>query len=179
MITHIKLVKKARAWLLRRYGLVISEMAAGSEQADAIGLGGDSTLIECKASRSDFLADLRKSFRHYPDSGMGDNRYYFAPRGLIKPDELQSGWGLLELDGQRIYKSRESEHFKKDYRAEIQLLVSAIRRLDIPRSQMEGMSVKFYSIQTKNRATVLSQYEASPAAGKLIQEFPKCTKPTP
>ena len=159
MITHDKLVKKARAWLLRRYGVVISEMAAGRETADAIGLGGDSTVIECKASRSDFLADRNKSFRQFPDFGMGDQRFYFAPKALIKPDELPPGWGLLELSDQYILKTKESEHFKKDHQAEIRLLVSTIRRLNIARSQMNGMSVRFYTIPTKDRATVLSRFE--------------------
>jgi len=158
LITHEKLVKKARAWLFRRHGLVISEMASIGEQADAIGFSTHSTLIECKASRSDFLADSKKSFRRFPESGMGDFRYYFTPPGLIKVEELPSGWGLLELHGAKVFRIVEATHIPKDHRTEIALLVSALRRVD---GHAPGVSVKLYFIETRNRAVILAERESS------------------
>ncbi|AXF52983.1 MAG: hypothetical protein [Caudoviricetes sp.] len=76
------------------------------EQPDAMGFrSGASCLIECKRTRSDFLADRKKKFRIDPDLGMGDWRFMLAPKGLIKVDELPKGWGLLETDGKRVYKT--------------------------------------------------------------------------
>ncbi len=156
-VTHDRLVRRARGYLFRHHGLVISEMAAIGEQADAIGFSsGYSTLIECKVSRSDFLADLKKFFRVVPESGMGDNRYYFTPAGLISPNELPRLWGLLELRGRRIFRVVAAQHSPKNSRHELALLVSALRRVD---GHGPGVSVKHYSIDTRNRAVVIAAKE--------------------
>jgi len=66
-ITHTEVVKVAAKWLTRNHPIVITEMACSNEEPDVIGWsGGISTLIEAKASRSDFLSDKRKSFRSKP-----------------------------------------------------------------------------------------------------------------
>lgn len=76
------------------------------EQPDAMGFrNGTSCLIECKRTRSDFLADKKKRFRLNPEMGMGNWRFMLAPKGLIKQTELAEGWGLLETDGKRVYKT--------------------------------------------------------------------------
>jgi hypothetical protein len=153
-------VKKARAWAFRQFPIVISELASGREKADVIGLGhGHSVLIECKASRADFKADQQKDFRRVPRYGMGNFRYYLAPAGIIRQDELPAGWGLLELRGERVYKTVESHGFDKDYQAEISVLVSTIRRIG---PDVRGMSIKRYSIPTKNTATILVAQEPRP-----------------
>ncbi|HEX9959843.1 MAG TPA: hypothetical protein VGB00_02855, partial [Pyrinomonadaceae bacterium] len=82
--THAELVAIAREWLKTHHcSVVVSEItSAASEQPDAIGWrGGNSILIECKVSRSDFLADRKKSFREHLEMGMGDYRYFLAPVG--------------------------------------------------------------------------------------------------
>jgi hypothetical protein len=175
-ITHEKLVKKARAWLLREHGLVISEMASIGEQADAIGFSKYSTLIECKTSRADFLADLKKYFRRSPEAGMGDARYYFTPPGLIRREELPAGWGLLELHGERIYKVAEAKSVPKDHRAEMGLLVSALRRLD---GHGPGVSVKHYIYDSKNRAVVIAAREIQTCPSKKIMAAKRDASPTP
>jgi len=73
------------------------------ECPDVIGWrDGHSVLIECKASRADFLADRKKCFRKNPALGMGDVRLYLAPAGVISVDELPTGWGLLVAHGRTI-----------------------------------------------------------------------------
>lgn len=77
------------------------------ESPDAIGFrvserhyGGGATVVECKVSRSDFLADAKKV--HRTDGfGMGRFRYYLCPEGLIAQSELPSGWGLLHVGTKR------------------------------------------------------------------------------
>src|SRR5437870_1652929 len=88
LVTHEKLVSMAVAWLRRyRCGVVLSEQACVSgEMPDAIGWkkACHSVLVECKVSRADFLADREKPFRQKPESGVGCERYYLAPRGLTR-----------------------------------------------------------------------------------------------
>lgn len=95
---HADLVHRAQEWLYKRCDYVVTEMSGYSirEEADAIGWkGGASTLVECKASRSDFHADKRKPFREFPEQGMGNYRYYMTPPKLIVADELPPNWGLI------------------------------------------------------------------------------------
>jgi hypothetical protein len=97
--THSLLVKRAEHWLLNTVGcgFVLMELVAAlGEIPDAIGWKySDSYLVECKATRSDFLSDGKKWFRRHPEYGMGNYRYYLCPPDLIKPKELPECWGLL------------------------------------------------------------------------------------
>lgn len=54
-----------------------------------------SVLIECKASRSDFLRDKRKPFRQDPTKGVGMVRFYLVNEGVAKEEEMPEGWQLL------------------------------------------------------------------------------------
>src|SRR5437899_11946534 len=106
-MTHQQLVYLAEQWLRRRYrcGIVLSEQSCASgEMPDVIGWKNScrSVLIECKISRSDFLADREKPFRKKPETGMGCERFYLAPKGMIKKEELPRYWGLLEYNGREI-----------------------------------------------------------------------------
>jgi len=47
-----------------------------------------SYMIECKATRSDFLSDKTKPFRKKPERGVGNYRYYMTPPNLISADDL-------------------------------------------------------------------------------------------
>jgi hypothetical protein len=153
-MTHAELVERAAAWLRKRCSVVITEMTGGtSECADAIGWkGGWSCLVECKASRADFLADSKKFFRLHPDMGMGYWRWYCAPLGLIAPEELPTGWGLIEV-GKRTAETVKPAAFTEHNRqGEIGLLLSALCR--IGQTTPKGVSVKAYTYETKNRATL-------------------------
>lgn len=99
---HAELVRVVQTWLRteRKHGLVLAEPSTVGtlEEPDVIGwAAGRSCLVECKASRADFIADKRKSFRVRPSEGMGRTRLYAAPAGIIKPKDLPDKWGLLEV----------------------------------------------------------------------------------
>jgi hypothetical protein len=137
-MTHALLIQKAVEWLRQyRCGVVLSEQACISgEMPDAIGWkrACHSVLVECKISRADFLADRGKPFRQKPDLGVGDERYYFVPRGLVQPDELPTGWGLLEYHNRRVQMLRPSrKKFRSDegFRCEMNLLLASLRRVEI------------------------------------------------
>src|SRR5215472_2667088 len=105
-MTHAQLVRLAEQWLRRyRCAIVLSEQSCASgETPDVIGWKGKcrSVLIECKVSRADFFADREKPFRADAALGMGCERFYLTPAGLIKSDELPEKWGLLEAKGREV-----------------------------------------------------------------------------
>lgn len=139
-ISHKELVNRAFLYLYGSSVRFKERVASTRENPDAIGFGGGrgSILIECKASRADFFADAKKFFRRKPEGGMGYRRYYMAPVGMLKPDEIPNGWGLLEVydkppkQNRRVREAKESERFcERNKDAEIQYLVSAIRRINV------------------------------------------------
>lgn len=157
-MTHAELVELAAAWLRSRCSVVITEMTAVSvtgECPDAIGWSGSSHLVECKASRADFLADRKKAFRQFPEQGMGTFRYFLAPKGLIKPEELPSNWGLLEVsEAGKVRTQVKAQSQPAFFQAESDLLLSALRRVGQAIPDGAGVSVKYYTIKTKGKATL-------------------------
>lgn len=144
-ITHDSLCLMAEKFLKNNgFGVVFHDkfraVTNSGEQPDALGFrSGVSCLIECKTSRSDFLADRKKRFRKFSEAGMGDWRFMLTPKGLIDIDELPSGWGLLETTGKRIIKTfgfpANTAWFDKplvgNKQAECDYLYSALRRMVI------------------------------------------------
>jgi len=153
-MTHGKLVSRAVNWL-RSYGcgLVLSEQSCASgETPDAIGWkrGCHSVVVECKISRADFLADRDKTFRQKPETAMGCERFYLAPAGLLKPGELPSGWGLLELRGREIELMQPSAgkmRSGRGFRYEMNLLLASLRRVEV---RIEPQSITDF-LKWKNR----------------------------
>lgn len=157
--THKQLVNAARKWLTRRHPVVVTELACGSENADALGFYGNgaTTLVECKASVADFRADSKKFFRANPEMGMGTERYYLTPVGLINESDLPEGWGLLVWDGRRVRAIKDSTYFEhRSHEREARTLISLIRRIGKP--DMYGCAIRCYQYdvyeQSKNRATL-------------------------
>ncbi|MDY7001352.1 MAG: hypothetical protein SVS15_06180 [Thermodesulfobacteriota bacterium] len=138
-MTHADLVRRAERWLLntKGCGFTFRELASvGNEIPDAIGwrrAGQISILVECKATRNDFLSDKRKFFRRHPQMGMGDYRYFMCPAHLINPraNELPSGWGLLWVYPGQVREVSSSIRFEKSHKGEVGLLCSALRRVQI------------------------------------------------
>lgn len=154
VVSHPSLVAVASKWLQKKHAVVITELATTGEEPDAIGWRGThSTLVECKISRADFNADKSKWFRREAWQGIGTHRYFLTVPGIIRVEELPEKWGLLELTGERVRMVRESEHFGEvNHRHEIGILLSTLRR--IGENAPKGTSIKHYTIETKNRATL-------------------------
>ncbi|CAB4152186.1 hypothetical protein UFOVP585_59 [uncultured Caudovirales phage] len=132
VMSHSLCVKYAEEYMRKRADVVLPEFFChNSELPDVIAFTArESTVIECKVSRSDFLRDKNKPFRINTNQGMGDYRFYCAPQGLIKAEELPYGWGLIEiLPSGKIRKSRDSYgNHKKNIDAEHYLLFYYARR---------------------------------------------------
>ncbi len=153
-MTHEKLVRNAVAWL-RRYGcgVVLSEQSCASgETPDAIGWkrGCHSVIVECKISRADFFTDREKPFRRQPEKGMGCERFYLTPAGLLRPEELPEGWGLLELrDRAAEMNIPPSKKMRSaaGFRYEMNLLLASLRRVEV---RIEPQSITDF-LKWKNR----------------------------
>ena len=137
---HAQLVKCAVEWLRRRYkcGVILAEQyCATGEVPDVIAWKGfcKSVLVECKVSRADFLADAEKPCRRQPEEGMGSQRLYLAPAGVIRREELPKNWGLLELHGREVRllvkPGRADLRSAAALMKEMNLLLASLRRVEL------------------------------------------------
>jgi hypothetical protein len=104
---HDLLVRKAAKWCIRarRCTFVLLEpWHQQTEQPDVLGwqMRGWSVLVECKATRADFLRDryrpCRMLCRDGWARGLGQERWYATGPGVVRsPSELPDRWGLIEL----------------------------------------------------------------------------------
>jgi len=132
--THKELVERAKKWLKtkKRCGVTMAEWCnKRGEIPDAIGFRyTHSYLIEVKISYSDFKNDFDKHFRKRMGYGMGEFRYYMAPKNLIPVEEIPNDWGLLEVYNDKIYVKKEARSIKRGImtlRKENQLMINALR----------------------------------------------------
>src|SRR6202521_5598537 len=153
-MTHAQLVQKAVAWLRSyRCGEILSEPACLSgEMPDAIGWkrACHSVLVECKITRADFLADRTKPFRLKPEQGVGCERFYLVPAGLVRCEEMPAGWGLLALRRGRIEVTQPSAKTLRTatgFRYEMNLLLASLRRVEV---RVEPQSITDF-LKWKNR----------------------------
>ncbi len=137
---HEQLVARAVEWLRYKYGcgIVLSEQyCISGEVPDVIGWKGccQSVLVECKVSRGDFLADADKPFRMQPEEGLGSNRFYMAPAGMIAREELPKHWGLLECKGREVIitvkPGRQDLRTTAGLMKEMNLLLASLRRVEV------------------------------------------------
>jgi len=153
-MTHAQLVDKAVRWLRSyRCGVVLSEQACASgEMPDAIGWkrACHSVLVECKITRADFLADRGKPFRQKPQNGVGCERYYCTPARMIRPEELPTGWGLLEWRSRKlemVQPAAKNLRTATGFRYEMNLLLASLRRVEV---RIEPQSITEF-LKWKNR----------------------------
>ena len=136
-LTHSKIIEHSRKVLKRvgmmwKCGITFADLkTANSETPDVLGFySGGASLIEAKASRSDFLSDKKKYFRKHPDMGMGNYRFYACPTGLIKEDELPDKWGLIYVSAKgRCTVKVKPQWQESRTRAELAFCYSVMRRI--------------------------------------------------
>lgn len=137
---HNELVARGVKWLKNSLScrVVLSELVASTrsmEIPDVIGwVRGMSILIECKMSRSDFFADLRKPARKNNSKALGHWRFYLTPPRLLNILDIPPGWGLYEVEKQVKYISgvkytnASQPPFVSNRDSEVAMLVSALSR---------------------------------------------------
>lgn len=130
----------------RPYKYVAVEICTyGAEQTDVWGWCGDLTaVIEVKTSHADFLNDSKKKCRQeeFKDLQCGNLRWYLCPEGVIKPDELPQGWGLLYWNGKSVYHVAAPKYFCCTYRGDMFVIYSILRR--------ENFSEKIFNYRGTN-----------------------------
>jgi hypothetical protein len=126
-------------WPCNRYDYVAVELNTyGAELTDVWGMGaGETAVIEVKVSRSDFLADRKKWGRSAEAESLGLQagryRWYLCPEGVIGPEELPEGWGLLWWDGKAVTPIAGPKAFEHTAKADMLILTSLIRRENFPK----------------------------------------------
>jgi hypothetical protein len=172
-VQHGLLVRKAVEWLRQEYrcGVILSEQyCATGEVPDAIGWKGQcrSVVVECKVSRADFLADARKEFRLRPEEGLGSERLYMAPRGIIAREELPECWGLLEYSRKSVELAVKPA--RRDLRSpagmmkEMNLLLASLRRVEL---RIEPQTITEF-LKWKNR---MLEYNGGSLPEGLVNEM--------
>jgi hypothetical protein len=149
-ILHSALIDMGYRWLLRSHngndnngmgylpacGIVLKDYKSYSDAIpDVIGFASrHSVVIECKASRKDFLADSRKGHRDIRNNHqLGNYRFFLTPFGMIDTAELPENWGLLVTSGKQIMIVKAASFLTHpEIRcAEYTLLYSMLRRLEL------------------------------------------------
>lgn len=66
---------------------------------------------------------------------MGSQRFYCAPAGMIRPEELPKHWGLLEQSGREVRMSvkpgRVDLRTEAGLMKEMNLLLASLRRVEV------------------------------------------------
>lgn len=128
--------------------VAVEIITQGMECTDVYGTSGwQSTIIEVKTSRADFKKDSKKKIRNeqFKKYSVGNYRYYLAPKGIIKPDELGDNWGLLEWDEEtdEILLIKKSEYRECNNFGDLTILCSIMRR--------EGIKKQVFNYRERNK----------------------------
>ena len=167
-MTHSQLVTRAVAWLRSyRCSIVLSEQACVSgEMPDAIGWKRrcHSVVVECKVSRGDFFADLNKPFRKNGE-GLGCERFYMVPGGLLTAEEVPEGWGLLQCAGRKtevvVRPPRRAQRTQTGLLNEMNLLLASLRRVEV---RIEPQTITDF-LKWKNR---MAEYNGGMLPADLV-----------
>jgi hypothetical protein len=85
-----------------------------------------------------------------PEIGVGCERYYLAPRGMIRIEDLPVGWGLLEVSGREVERAKPSAKNLRSaigFGYEMNLLLASLRRVEV---RIEPQSITEF-LKWKNR----------------------------
>jgi hypothetical protein len=132
LITHADLVVRARKWLYNRCTVVLTEYRSYSPVIpDAIGFNNaHSIVVECKISREDFKADLKKPHRQFVNQ-LGNYRYYLVLPHTVCSGDVPDNWGLLYVTDKKILTIKKAPFISNNEVkvAEWQILFSLARRI--------------------------------------------------
>ena len=81
-------------------------MGPGYSPGIAFHTARNSWALEVKVSRSDFLAELAHPRKRDPAMAIAHRFAFVTPAGLVKPEEIPEGLGLLEVNSERRVEVR-------------------------------------------------------------------------
>ena len=142
---HYNLCLEGAKWLKKKKNheryetpwkyIAVEIVVYGCENPDIWAFNGWSTMVvEVKTSHADFLNDKKKWFRQVGNEGgdPGNYRYYLTPKGMLKPEELPEGFGLLEWDGKNIERVINATRRTVTNHADGIIMASILRREHFP-----------------------------------------------
>lgn len=133
-MNHDTLAEQGALYLQRRKRCILTwanvRSLRSNEQPDVIGWASDGTsyVLEAKTTRADFLADLKKPWRQ-GQAALGMYRYYYTLPGLLNPEALPPGWGLLEQGAKRVRTVKDASPCEVSRRGELILLLQAAQKM--------------------------------------------------
>lgn len=176
LLTHAGLCALAVKWLQRPHSaggpgctIAVSEVKTGwnGEIPDAFGVratGGrdGSVVVEVKMSRSDFLADKAKPHRQ-DGKGVGNWRYFMCPAGVIKPEEVPQGWGLLWVNSRLHVKAMLGPVAEKYYGPYTEALARYWQETDFERERwlLTKLLARVGDVEAMNQAVRQAYAEQS------------------
>lgn len=90
---------------------------------------------EIKASRADFLREMKQPNKRAAAEKLADECYFVAPHGLIAADEIPEGWGLIVMNkgGLRMVKQAKQRRIET---LPISFVLSIARRSSEPAPEL-------------------------------------------
>lgn len=138
---HYQLCLEGAKWLKRKKNhehfetpwkyIAVELCVYGCENPDIWASNGWSTIVvEVKTRRSDFKNDEKKKWgqKGNEECIAGNYRYYLAPKGLLKPEDLSEGIGLLEYNDGIIERVIKAKRYKRYNHADMIIMSSILRR---------------------------------------------------
>jgi hypothetical protein len=101
---------------------------------------------------------------------VGSERFYLTPPGLVKVEELATGWGLLELRRGRVEMLRASSknlRTSKGFGYEMNLLLASLRRVEV---RIEPQSITDF-LKWKNRMAEYNRGTLPEGLERADEEF--------
>lgn len=93
---------------------------------------------EIKVSRGDFMRELDNPRKRLSAESYADECYFVSPAGLLSPDEMPDGWGLLEGDRGGL-KTRKRARQKEVKELPIEFVAALARRSTEPPSPLPDL----------------------------------------
>jgi len=141
-----------KVWYKPACGVAVPELVSGNygEIPDAFGWDRDNSwLVECKASRSDFLANRRKL-----TTGIASYRFFLCPPAIVSVGELPDGWGLLYCHAKKISVAAwPIKNTHRNIRGEMSMMYSLLRRVEL-RGQLRRCLAPKWGGDRKSSVTV-------------------------
>ena len=139
------------------------EVTLGTRRADwiAFNLWRHRILgFEVKASRADWLRELADYEKSVPTVEAVDAFFVIAPKGMVAVSEIpaNSGWGLLEIKGNRLYTTVRATEAPRSTTMNRQLAARLLARQGSARQQIEWRREE--EIRRKVRAEEKEQRDA-------------------
>lgn len=131
---------------------------------------GQVVAVEVKVDRADFAREVETPEKRAAWEDVASEFWFATPAGLVQPDEVPEGCGLLEVWGQKL-RARKRAQARKTAGADPPLLRAIVRRLagDVEQAEREreafaefrGRSLSFDDLELMARRIAERRHESA------------------